>query len=222
VINSSLSSSVKVAPLPKNEYDFAVSMQHRLNTPIQVHSVAKPDGSKLAILNDRRVSVCFACSKYYQGPHSSREVGIRFTQVAPICSVRDDGRIPRNLTELEASFGAEEACRAYLALAGAQDAAANSFFSSRSKLWPSIPSLMIGSFTSQGKTKAKPQYIGAALPTSRDCSMSAGGLAKRIGSGDSCGTSSLAMSIDLAVTLGHVLSICVPCYRNESNRQATG
>jgi len=71
VINSSLSSSVKVAPLPKNEYDFAVSMQHRLNTPIQVHSVAKPDGSKLAILNDRRVSVCFACSKYYQGPHSS-------------------------------------------------------------------------------------------------------------------------------------------------------
>ena len=88
MINSSLSSSVKVAPLPKNEYDFAVSMQHRLNTPIQVHSVAKPDGSKLAILNDRRVSVCFACSKYYQGPHSSREVGIRFTQVAPICSVR--------------------------------------------------------------------------------------------------------------------------------------
>ena len=44
MINSSLSSSVKVAPLPKNEYDFAVSMQHRLNTPIQVHSVAKPFG----------------------------------------------------------------------------------------------------------------------------------------------------------------------------------
>lgn len=33
---------VEIAPLPKNDYDFALS----------------PDGSKLAILNDRRVSVC--------------------------------------------------------------------------------------------------------------------------------------------------------------------
>jgi hypothetical protein len=34
--------TVDIAPLPKNDYDFALS----------------PDGSKLAILNDRKVSVC--------------------------------------------------------------------------------------------------------------------------------------------------------------------
>jgi Tol biopolymer transport system component len=34
--------TVDVVPLPKNAYDFALS----------------PDGSKLAILNDRKVSVC--------------------------------------------------------------------------------------------------------------------------------------------------------------------
>ncbi len=34
--------TVDVAPLPKNDYDFALS----------------PDGSELAILNDRKVSVC--------------------------------------------------------------------------------------------------------------------------------------------------------------------
>lgn len=38
---------VNIDPLPKNDYDFALS----------------PDGSKLAILNDRNVSVCSVPTK---------------------------------------------------------------------------------------------------------------------------------------------------------------
>src|SRR5438128_6512390 len=36
------------------------------------------------------------------------------TQVGPICSVGGNGGYPRNLTEFEALFATEEACRAYL------------------------------------------------------------------------------------------------------------